>query len=54
MRRHYSSGLSAGSLTICITLLLVMSASPVTAAVSPDTGAPISILLLVYFLRKES
>jgi len=43
MKRHLSSGLSAGSLIICITLLLVMIASPVNAAVSPDTVAPISI-----------
>jgi len=47
MRRHYSSGLSAGSLIICITLILVMIAGPVTAAVSPDTVAPISIRTLV-------
>lgn len=47
MRRHYSSGLSAGSLIICITLILVMIASPVTAAISPETGAPISIRTLV-------
>jgi hypothetical protein len=32
MRRHHSSGLSAGSLIICITLILVMIANPVTAA----------------------